>query len=835
MAIEYTEIETEKPSYSSLDSFGENSLEQELKLCKEVGADVDKLKSLKFNALQLTQIRRGIVDQVDVSKYMDPKLSWIEMEELRLEMFQNIDMSSYRKEGFDVMQLTEIRKGLAAGLDVSVYAKKDFFADQMRQIRLGMTKEIDVPVVFYSDPEFDSLQMREIRKGLMANIDISSFAKVSMPYLKMRAIREAAEDGLVFTDEQINRYNANILMQIHKAHNDGVDISKYLAKRFDDEQLEEVRIALKEKLPINKYASEEMRGDAIKEVRLGLESGVDVTQYANAAFGWQQMRELRLGLEHQIDVTPYKKPLYQADQMREIRLGIEEALDISKYASMMYTARDMRRIREKLITGEYYLEEATKRADGSTSGMSIPKGNVVLNAMLINRDRYLSVQEEGMICYMSLPEKGMEEIDEEFIRKFLQMSKIVQGIKDDAIKEILEEKDPSKTYLVAHGVEPVDGEDGYYEFFFDTNPKEELEIMRDGNADLSNALSLQQVKVGDKVAFYHRATKGKAGFDVHGNYLQAHNGKEIPIVKGTGFMILNDRVTYVATYSGAISMKDGQIMIQKLLVMPEVKITDKRIKYDGTVYITGNVNSGSQIEATGDVVIEGHMESSEIICGGNVVIKGGVTCPIRGSIIANGDVSAKYFEGASVSGINISANYFINCTVNSKGLVKTLGRVGTLYGGTVNSLYGLEVASLGNKTGARTIINLGVNSNILNKYNTIKKNIVTEEEQLAVLSKEKERLMEMGAGNRQMMQWKVKINAAVSSKEIRIKELNHEKELLETEIGKGDRARATITECLYANCVFVIGGVIYRSEEDRRTYDSLAVRLDGKRENIIID
>ena len=836
MAVEYKELENANLEYSGLNSFDDNSLENELTLCKEVGADVDKLKAMKFNPLQLRQIRLGLADKVDVSRYMDPKLSWIEMQEFRIELAHNMDLSEYRSQGFDVMQLREIRKGLAAGIDVSEFAQKKYFADQMRQIRLGLMPEIDIPIVFYADPSFDSLQMREIRKGLMSQIDISSYARPSVNFLKMRAIREAAEEGLVFSADQIERYNANILQQIRLAHADDVNISKYLGMRFDDEQLEEVRIALKNNLPIDEYISSEMRGDAIKEIRIGLENGVDVKKYADASYNWQQMHEMRLGLEHQIDITPYCKALYQADQMREIRLGLEEGLDITKYSSMMFTARDMRRIREKLITGEYYAEE-TLAGDEKTAGTSGPvsKSNLLLNTMLINRKNYLFVEDMNMNAYLKLPENNLENLTEEILNKFLDMSKIVFGIDQNVIKEMVEEKDPTKKYLVATGQESVDGVNGYYEFFFNTQVKNEPKILKDGTADLTDLMAIQQVKVGDKIALYHRATRGIDGHDVYGNFKKAQNGKEIPILKGTGFMVLSDKVTYVATYTGAISMQDEKVLVQKLMVVPEVKITDKRIKYDGTVYVLGDIHSGSSIEATGDVVVGGHMESSEVVSGGNVIIKGGVTCPIRGGIFANGDVSAKYFEGATVNGVNISANYYINCNINSKGIIKTYGRSGMLYGGTVNSLFGVEIAALGNKSNAKTIINLGVNSTILNKYNTLKKNIVTEEEQLIVLNKEKDRLSELGAGDRQLMQWKVKINAAVSSKEIRIKELNQEKELLEAEIAKGDRAKAIVTETLYAGVVFVISGVILRIEEDRKTYDQLSVRLDGKKENIIID
>ena len=96
----------------------------------------------------------------------------------------------------------------------------------------------------------DLTVMREIRKGLQAGVDISTYAMVSMPYLKMRAIRESAEDGVFFEGSDIIRYNAGILNQIHLAHNEGVDITEYLKMKYDAEQLEQIRLALKDNYSI---------------------------------------------------------------------------------------------------------------------------------------------------------------------------------------------------------------------------------------------------------------------------------------------------------------------------------------------------------------------------------------------------------------------------------------------------------------------------------------------------------------------------------------------------------------------------------------------------------
>jgi len=828
------DLENEAMSYSGLSSLNKSALERELEMCQKLGADAEKLRALNFNALQLSEIRKGIKDKVDVAKYMDPRKSWTEMEELRLEMSENIDVSSYREQGFDVQQLAQIRKGIAAGVDVSIYAKKEYFADQMREIRLGLSKGEGVPIIFYQDPAFDSLQMREIRKGLESGIDISNYASVDVPYMKMRAVRKSAEDGLVFSESQIKNYNASILEEMHKAYKDEVDISYYVKEKYEAEQIEQIRICLKENIDIDQYINVEMRSDAIKEIRIGLENGIEVGRYADSRYGWQQMYEMRIGLEHQIDITPYCNPLYQADQMKELRIGIEEGLDISAFSSMMYTARDMRRIRERIL-GEGYGFVGNANAVDSTFDRTdgIPNEAVLLNYMLENRDEFLSFTADEMICWIQLPARNDGAVyTEELIMSFLVQCRIMAGINKEAISNMLKNLNPKEKYVVAAGKAAVDGVDGYYEFLVDMEQDKEPVILKDGTADLSNIEAIKQVKAGDKIAIYHKAKKGEDGYNVYGEALRAKNGKEIPILKGEGFMILNDRVTYVAKYSGAISMIDGMINIEKIMIVPEVKITDKKIIYDGVVYVTGDVNSGSDIDATGDVIIGGHMESSEIVSGRNVIIKGGATCPIRGSIKAKGDVSAKFFEGVTISGKNISANYFINCNVVASGLIKTYGRVGTIYGGSCQSLFGIETAFVGNKAGAKTIITLGVNNSILGELSNINKMISREEEELSSLKVQRDRLAEDASADRQRMQWKIKVNAAIGMKEGKIKELNLKKKKVQSEIDKGSEARAVISEIAYSGTVFVIDRMAMRFDQDRKTYDKLIIKASAERDSI---
>ncbi len=811
--------------YSGIDSFDKDSFEREAQQLLELGVDVHKFKN-EYNPLQLAEIRKGLADKLDVRKYLNPKLSWLDMEEMRLELRQGIDMSKYREEGFDTQQVFQIRKGLVSGVDVSIFARKVYLAEQMREIRKGLVASPDFPIIFYQDPAFDYLQMREIRKGLEAQLDVSDYAYVDVPYMKMRVIRESAEDGLHFDKEKIDNYSYGILNQLHNAFKDNININMYIAKGYDADQLEEICICLREALDIDRYISPEMRSDAIKEVRLGLEKGLVVSEYADSRFNWQQMHEMRLGLENQINIEPYSNPLYWADQMREIRLGLEDGLDVSYFSSLMYTARDMRRIRGQMLSGAYFDKSLINEFTDNGEDASYKKVDL-LSEMLASKKQYLSVECGQMLGYMTLPTNGKKNVyTKEIILQFLAKCNIKSKIDENAVAKLI--KHPGEKFLVTSGVGAVDGTDGYYEYCFDKDNARGFVENEDGTIDFSNLDAIIRVNVGSVIAVYHKATAGVDGKDIFGNVISAKRGHEIPILRGEGFMVMNDRVTYVAKYKGALSYSDGEINITKMTIMSEVKITDKNVRVDGTLLVTGDVDSGSEIHATGDVIISGRVTSSIITSGGNVVIKGGAACPVRGGIEAAGDVYAKYLERVTVKAKNVYTNAIINGDISAEGKIKIVGRDGVVYGGNLQATFGFEAACVGSRGGAETVINLGLSTDFQTAYMGMQKDLLRKEEEYNTICAEKERLQEMGAvNNREAMQWKVKINAAASIKERQIQEIKSKLKVMEVTIENSNSAIAVITNQLYNGVVFVLSGIAHKIEADQKLDEPITFKADG--------
>lgn len=77
----------------------------------------------------------------------------------------NLDLS-YIKPEFDYLQIRQIVKGLINNVDVSKYAKIEFTSLQMYQIREGLEASVNINV--YARPEFNSEKMRKLKTILLS-------------------------------------------------------------------------------------------------------------------------------------------------------------------------------------------------------------------------------------------------------------------------------------------------------------------------------------------------------------------------------------------------------------------------------------------------------------------------------------------------------------------------------------------------------------------------------------------------------------------------------------------------------------------------------------------
>ncbi len=557
------------------------------------------------------------------------------------------------------------------GAGYTMPENSEYMAEQHQEILLGEEEGLDVSL--YSSPEFNWLQMEQIRTGIKDKVDVSVYADPTYSYETMKQIR-------------LSLYSS-------------INLLPYVERGFVDDELEQIRLALEDKLSIDTWLTDDMYVQQIYEIRIGLYEGLNVSVYADDQYNWMQMREIRLGLEKKLKVSCYTNCLFSHWQMKEIRLGLEAGLDVSSYAKLIFSGSDMKEKRENL------LKEKT------TTYMTADKLGIDISSMT-KKDFSIFVEDNGNRVYAFIRFVAGNIVTEDDIYKALKKRGIVNGIKRGAITEMIRKRRMNEKILIAEGTPAEDGKNGWFEFFVRLDLPRIPAPLPDGGVDYVNIEAFEMVDEGEKIAIYHPAEKGKDGENVFGEVIHANEGAEKKPLKGKGFTIAPDGVTYLSNMNGKFEYVNGQIIISNMIIVREdVTAVTGKLEVDGSVYVIGSVYSGGYISATGDIIVEHNVEACKLVAGGNVMIKKGSCSKNDCFIEAGGEVSGSFFEAANIdAGSNIRANYIMNSNINTMEKVFVSGSKGMLLGGRTRAVKGVDTYNLGNKSHIKTVLEVGKNA-----------------------------------------------------------------------------------------------------------------------------
>lgn len=612
-------------------------------------------------------------------------------------------IEKYKKQGFSAPQLEEIRRGLEHGVDVSEYAYKSYFAIQMRQIRLGQEDNLDVS--WYAGKNYDWFQMEEIRLGLKSGVDVSCYARESISYDVMREIRKGLEDGIHL--EKFARAGADLIKELHSAVKDKQNILKYIKAGYDPEQLAEIRHALNNGCNIDPYLDTCYRGVAIKELWKGLKNGVDVSVYAKPEYSWLQMHEIRRGLENRVDVSIYAKDLYTSEQMREIRIGLQEKIDVSAYKSMVHPASDMRRIRKRLEMERVQKETAIRMDTQSCQGIPDEHYMSALRQTIANTvaiaDIKVVVTEDKKRAFVLIEGNG-KSITQEQIFEALKEKKVICGVNTELVKELAEGKNRDELVIIAEHKPATRGDDGYYEFLFETDNENKLGTSESKQVEFGKVSWFINTHRGQPLAIYHPAESGSDGFLIDGTTFEGIHGKDKPVLKGNGFTLLGDNKTYIAEMDGCVSFRNDQLIVDRLLELGDQSNITGDIDFNGCIHIKGNVRGNVKINATADIAIDGFVENATLESLGNILVRDGANGNGRAAFYALGMVAGKFFEGVNINASVIIGNHFMKCGLTASDRIISYTRI---CGGTVSAVKSVEALDIGNRNYIFTQISLG--------------------------------------------------------------------------------------------------------------------------------
>ena len=825
----------------------------------EQGLDVSLYIDPKLSWMEMEELRMETAADLDMSRYRKQGFTIDQVREIRLGMMEGLDTNSYADKRYFSEQMKEIRLGLKAGLPVIFYLDPNFNSLQMAEIRKGLSENFDISV--YARPEMPFLKMRAIRNAMEVGLNFDDETIDGYDAGILDELVEAHRQNLDITPFLEEGYNDLQLKQIRISMAENLYFEPYIRKDMRGESLKEIRLGLEANLDVSVYADPKFRWRQMREIRLGLEKRLDVTVYANPHYIHNQMREIRLGLEKGLDVSRYASLVFTSYDMRRMRLKMEAGEDPGRlpegngYIPELYgdpvlppeLRPDPKKLREIIDKERRSLDERlhpdkpielhTPDADAvlslvesvareDTEGLSESELKEAEDKSRRNKEaiehataagQRVIISPDKMKCVMSLPKpKSGVVYSTEVLLLLMKKAGVVKGIDLDALTSIIDGERYDEEIVVASGKEPVNGKDGSYEYFFNRTPTSDPEIEEDGSAVFTNVHFQGEVKAGDKLATYHKATRGEDGFTVTGEVISARNGIEKPVLKGRGFILMQDKKSYSAALSGVVKMDGNILNIHRLLIVDDDVENGQKIDYLGSVHIKGNIRAGALVKAQGDIIVDGVAEAAMIDAGGDVFLKEGAVGGTQSIIRAAGIVASKYFENCRVRAKgSVYGNSFLHCNIVSEEKLICFGEAGTVYGGRIDALLGVEAAIIGTRNETKTTICIGVTGEMWGEYNDIEKRQARVSSEIAILKERQKKMADMPMNTREQLQMKIKVNAAITIKEKELDEVSAEKSGIVDRIRTVEGAEAIISDCVFAGTTFIIDESVIQITETK--------------------
>ncbi len=258
--------------------------------------------------------------------------------------------------------------------------------------------------------------------------------------------------------------------------------------------------------------------------------------------------------------------------------------------------------------------------------------------------------------------------------------------------------------VIARGINPEDGKDGYLEFKVDVSAKPQFIPKEDATVDYKSSMQITLVKVGDILADVIAPTVGEDGMDVRGSPIKAKTGEKARYILGDGTDEKDGHI--IATAAGTPSFQENLIMVRRNYILSgDVDLSTGNMNFPGTVVIHGNVTDGFEVISEENIVVNGLISGAKVRAKGYVKCAGGIQGNNKAEIVAGSFVAATFVSAATIiaEGDILITKDILHSNVSCLGELR-LG--GSIIGGVATAFKGVECGELGSETGVKTIVNI---------------------------------------------------------------------------------------------------------------------------------
>lgn len=348
-------------------------------------------------------------------------------------------------------------------------------------------------------------------------------------------------------------------------------------------------------------------------------------------------------------------------------------------------------------------------------------------------------------------------------------------------------------------------------------------VSQDGRMDYKRLNLVLNVKKGQELVRRHDGTPGAPGVDVTGEPIEPPAVPTLSIPAGEGIEIVENGYLAVAAADGALTTRGNGIAIMHLYtVSSDVAYKTGNIEFNGTVDVGKSVLSGFSVKSEGDIIVRGMVEAAELEAGGSITIFGGIQGGGRAVLRAKGGITAKFICDATViAGDGVTVNsQIVNSNVEAGGAVLVAGGGGTIVGGEIRAGEKVSTTFLGSQIGVKTLVQIGLDSDLLRKIQHAEPELATLEaraEDLETLLKRLDKVREQRK-NLTPAQEVIRIKAIKEKFLLKghIETLSKSVQAMREELAKARKGTVEATDTVFGGVTIRIGGDIYPVGHDLR-------------------
>lgn len=408
---------------------------------------------------------------------------------------------------------------------------------------------------------------------------------------------------------------------------------------------------------------------------------------------------------------------------------------------------------------------------------------------------------------------GIQEIAFEMKKKG-----VIFGIKEEMVRYIAENPIYNQSILIAEGKAPVHGINGKVKFLFNISQDIKPTIMDDGSVNYRELNYIENVRKDQKLCEITMPTAGVNGKTVLGTVVKAAEGKIPKVIRGANVYASGDNLSLYSSINGQVKYIDEKLSVFATHeVQANVDNSTGNINFIGSVYIRGNVLSGFTVEAGGDVEVFGVVEGATIKAGGNIILRRGMTGNNKGVLIAGGDIIANFIENSTAEAVNdIKAESIMHSNIKCGNRLELGGRKGLLVGGVTRVGKEIKAKVIGSHLATRTIIEVGLDPNLREKYKELRTEAINLEENVKKADQAINLLRRLEAANMLTEEKKEILNKSMRSKiyyESRLYECCEEVASLEEKLNTEAYGRIRVDNYIYNGVRVSIGSASMHIKE----------------------